>query len=198
MPEYREFVYSSELTTVNQLLFAATLFRDSSVVNWITASNFRNGAVFISKVLYAIFGLRRLGSHEIFSHVNKSWFTVSQRLPLFLAHLSCAVVLQTSSFSRYVCYPSIGYRYGFSEFLTDHYEIAGSGYQHRNSPREFFPFSRISVHKSVSIENARHLVCYGVSYFLKQNLMPDLSKSSNKAESSTERNPHGQILKYWS
>jgi hypothetical protein len=38
-------------TTVNQLLFAATLFRDSSVVNWIAASNFRDQAVFMSTVL---------------------------------------------------------------------------------------------------------------------------------------------------
>jgi hypothetical protein len=41
----------------------ATLFRDSSVVNWIAASNIHNGAVFINKVLYVIFGSRQ----EIFA-----------------------------------------------------------------------------------------------------------------------------------
>jgi hypothetical protein len=48
--------YSTSLHTVNQLLFAATLFRDSSVINWIAATNFRNRAAFISNVLYVIFG----------------------------------------------------------------------------------------------------------------------------------------------
>jgi hypothetical protein len=37
----------------------ATLFRNSSVVNWIATSNFRDQAVFINKVLYVIFGSRR-------------------------------------------------------------------------------------------------------------------------------------------
>jgi hypothetical protein len=69
-------------STVNQLLFAATLFRDSSVVNWITASNFRDGAVFISKVVNVTFNSRQeifrssREPREIFSHTNKSWFTV--------------------------------------------------------------------------------------------------------------------------
>jgi hypothetical protein len=36
--------------TVNQHFFAATLFRDLSVVNWIAASNFRDQAIFINKV----------------------------------------------------------------------------------------------------------------------------------------------------
>jgi hypothetical protein len=69
--------------TVNQLLFAATLFCDSSVVNWYEASDFRDGAVVISKVLYVIFDSRRGGCRErreLFSHANKSWFTVSFNL----------------------------------------------------------------------------------------------------------------------
>jgi hypothetical protein len=33
------------ISFANQLLFTATLFRNSSVVNWIAASNFRVGAV---------------------------------------------------------------------------------------------------------------------------------------------------------
>jgi hypothetical protein len=32
--------------TLNQLLFADTLFRDSSVMNWIAATNFRDRAAF--------------------------------------------------------------------------------------------------------------------------------------------------------
>jgi hypothetical protein len=43
--------------TVNQLLFAAVLFRDSSVINWIAATNFRDRSVFIDNVLYVMFGL---------------------------------------------------------------------------------------------------------------------------------------------
>jgi CHASE1-domain containing sensor protein len=38
--------------TVNQLLFAATLFRDSSMKNWLVASNFRDQAVFIHTKLH--------------------------------------------------------------------------------------------------------------------------------------------------
>jgi hypothetical protein len=71
-------------STVNQLLFVATLFRDSFVINWIAATNFRDRAVFISNVLYVIFGSRReilvmvrlREPRDSFSHTNKCWFTV--------------------------------------------------------------------------------------------------------------------------
>jgi hypothetical protein len=38
--------------TVNQLLFTATLFRDSSVINWFATSNFRNRAFFTHTELH--------------------------------------------------------------------------------------------------------------------------------------------------
>jgi hypothetical protein len=84
--------------TVNQLLYAATLFRNSSVVNWIVASNFSDRRVFISKV-YVIFCLQ-WGSHEAHEFLldmNKSWFTV------------CAVwvksdcLIQVHYFIKYIC-----------------------------------------------------------------------------------------------
>jgi hypothetical protein len=61
-------IYFLIMYTVNQLLFAATLFRDSSVINWIAASNFRDQTVSINNVLYVIFGSRR----EIFATMRLS------------------------------------------------------------------------------------------------------------------------------
>jgi hypothetical protein len=40
------------LYTVNQILFAATLFCDSSVMNWLVASNFRDQAFSIHTKLH--------------------------------------------------------------------------------------------------------------------------------------------------
>jgi hypothetical protein len=72
-------------TTVNQLLFATTLFCDSSVINWLATSNFRDRAFFNHTELHYTFGSRR----EIFATMwfsqtsqkflarEKSWFTVS-------------------------------------------------------------------------------------------------------------------------
>jgi hypothetical protein len=42
----------------NQLLFAATLFRDFSVTNWLTASIFRNPGFFIDMGLHVMSGSR--------------------------------------------------------------------------------------------------------------------------------------------
>jgi hypothetical protein len=42
--------------TVNQLLFAGTLFRDSSVINWFTTINIRDLVVFINIGQYAVSG----------------------------------------------------------------------------------------------------------------------------------------------
>jgi hypothetical protein len=55
--------------TVNQLLFAATLFRDSSVIKWLVASNFCDRAFCILRELYKTSGSRR----EIFAAVRCSW-----------------------------------------------------------------------------------------------------------------------------
>jgi hypothetical protein len=67
------------LYTVNQLSFAATLFRDSFVINWLMTSNFRDRAFIILSGLLKISGSRQKSSRElreIFSLANKSWFTV--------------------------------------------------------------------------------------------------------------------------
>jgi hypothetical protein len=60
------------VSTVKQLLFAAILFRDSSVVNWIAASSFCDGAVLI-KVLPVIFSLRQ----EIFATMRLPWTSLN-------------------------------------------------------------------------------------------------------------------------
>jgi hypothetical protein len=38
--------------TVNQFLFAATLFCDSSMINWLAASSFRDRVIFIHTKLH--------------------------------------------------------------------------------------------------------------------------------------------------
>jgi hypothetical protein len=48
----------SEKQVEEILLFAATLFRDSSVINSVITSNFGDQSLLINVVLYAIFGLR--------------------------------------------------------------------------------------------------------------------------------------------
>jgi hypothetical protein len=58
----------SKGSTVNQLLFAATLFHDSSVINWLATSNFRDRAFFIHTELHYTSGSRR----EIFATVRFS------------------------------------------------------------------------------------------------------------------------------
>jgi hypothetical protein len=82
--ERNEIPHSLSLT-VNQLLFAATLFRDPSVMNGLAASNFHDRSFFILRGLYIKHlvrdekYLRRYGSRgtrDIFSLANKSWFTV--------------------------------------------------------------------------------------------------------------------------
>lgn len=73
-----------DFDTVNQLLFVVTLFLYSPVVNWFTKSIFHNRAFF--EYMTDIQGLVRdekyslrqssRKSREIFSHTNKSRFTV--------------------------------------------------------------------------------------------------------------------------
>jgi hypothetical protein len=74
--DIREFWFS---ILYNQLLFAAISFRDSSMINWLAASNFRARAIFIRNCIKHLvrdekyaprWGSRKPG--EIFSLANKN------------------------------------------------------------------------------------------------------------------------------
>jgi hypothetical protein len=63
--------------TVNQLLFAASLFHDSSLMIWLVASNFRDYAFVINIGLHRLHGSRQ----EIFATMRFSRYSQN-----FLAH----------------------------------------------------------------------------------------------------------------
>jgi hypothetical protein len=86
------------LSTVNELLFAATLFRDSSVINCSRLVNF--AIKLFSFIWNYIIHLvrdekysRHQSSRELFSLANKSWFTVFQKVVFHF--ISDSIVLST-------------------------------------------------------------------------------------------------------